>query len=75
MNKLTQDVFVGAPDWVESVAVDSDGYAYLYGDNTELLVLRDFTFNNLRWGTNKKCLGGGFDATDWKNSAIDREYK
>ena len=73
MKKLTQAVFDDAPDWVKSAAVDSDGYAYLYEDDTDSLVLRDFTFNNLRWGTAKKCLGGGYDVSDWQNSAIDRE--
>lgn len=75
MKKLTQDVFIGAPDWVESAAVDSDGYAYLYEDSAESLIIHELEFSNHRWGTAKKCLGGGYDASNWQNSAIDREYK
>ena len=75
MKKLTQDVFKGAPDWVKSVAVDADGYAYLYEDSAGSLIVHELEFSNHRWGTAKKCLGDGYDATDWQNSAIDREYK
>ena len=34
---LTQDVFKGAPDWVESVAVDDDGYVWGYAVGTLFL--------------------------------------
>lgn len=73
MKKLTQAIFIDAPDWAESAAVDSDGYAYLYEDSAELLTLHKLEFSNTRWGTAKKSLGGGFDTTNWQLSAIDKE--
>lgn len=74
MKKLTQAVFdlPECPDWAESAAVDSDGFAYLYEDNADSLVLHELEFSNFRWGTAKKSLGGGYDTTNWQQSAIDR---
>ena len=73
MQQLTQAVFNGTPDWVKSAAVDSDGFAYLYEESADSLVLHELEFSNHRWGTAKKSLGGNYDNTDWQNSAIDRE--
>ena len=39
--QLTQDVFKGAPDWVESVAVDDDGYVWGYAVGTLFLSIDD----------------------------------
>lgn len=72
MKNLTQAVFDDAPSWAKSAAVDADGYAYFYQDRADLLILHERTFTNLRWGTSTKSLGGGYDATNWRESAINR---
>ena len=71
---LTQDVFKGAPDWVNSAAVDEDGYAWGYAVDTLFLSIDD---NGDKWIANFgkcMCLGKGYDTADWQNSAIDREW-
>lgn len=70
---LTQDDFKGAPDWVESVAVDDDGYVWGYAVGTLFLSIDD---SGDKWIANFgkcMCLGNGYDTTNWQNSAIDRE--
>lgn len=77
---LTQDVFKGAPEWVRSAAVDKDGDAYWYSMEKSMLYANRF-FHQFSYrqtlGENLArqcyCFGGGYDTTDWQNSAIDRE--
>lgn len=74
MKKLTQAIFNGQPDWVKSAAVDADGEATLHDvPKSELRVWLDVPFPMLTGGWQNKDVGYGFDATDWQNSAIDRE--
>lgn len=75
MKQLTQAVFEGAPEWVKSFAVDSDGEGWWYSvKNTDLM--RDDKY----WGykheksIDVELVHKNFDATDWQNSAIDREF-
>ena len=69
---LTQEDFKCAPDWVNSAAVDEDGRAFAFPCKAKQL-------NTNRWGEHKykdgeyRCLGNGYDTTNWQNSAIDRE--
>ena len=78
MKQLTQAVFDGAPDWVMSAAVDSDGDAYYYSVSASELTLDS---DECWWlyigvdgrGYGDDYAGDGYDATNWKNSAIDRE--
>lgn len=79
MKKLTQDVFKGAPNWVLSAAVDESGVANYFSVPIEHLV-KEITFIGGIWlfmsnksDTKFKKIGKGYDATDWQNSAIDRE--
>lgn len=81
MKKLTQAIFDGAPDWVESAAVDSDSTVYWYNANTAQLVAvegshhvnaYDYDIGDGVTGVKVKEVGEGFDATDWQNSAIDK---
>ncbi len=80
MKKLTQAVFDGAPDWVKSAAVDDDGVGTYYADTAEYLKAVKVCGSGFwiyREGGNKRfelqAIGNDFDATDWQNSAIDRE--
>lgn len=76
MQKLTQAVFKGAPDWVHSAAVDEDGTVYLYESLSKDLGLgdKDGIFGHLAKGFNRSWIVvGEYDAVDWLNSAIDRE--
>lgn len=78
MKQLTQAVFEGAPDWVKSAAIDSDGSVWRYNCKKHDL------FSCLNRGCYKskfiptpsnfksECIGRG-EAADWQNSAIDRE--
>ena len=73
---LTQDVFKDAHEWVKSVAVDSDGKAWGHEVNKDMLVPLPYSD---RWVQNcyrynyHHYIGNGYDTTDWKQSAIDRE--
>lgn len=73
MKKLTQDIFIGQPEWVKSASIDSDGWAYFYEESSGKLRLGDMDYNVSYSGSRVKLLGYGYDATDWQNSAIDRE--
>lgn len=79
MKKLTQDVFIGAPDYFISAAVDSDGTAYLYDrPKSKLSKFRDYDDEGVFYAEKPYIswiVVGEYDATDWQNSAIDREYK
>lgn len=57
---LTQEVFKDVPEWVKSVAVDSDGEAWGHEVNKDMLVPLPY-------------IGKGYNTTDWKRSVIDRE--
>ena len=37
MKKLTQDVFIGAPDWVKSAGVDVDGSVYWNSESSNYI--------------------------------------
>lgn len=82
MRKLTQDIFVNEPDCFKSAAVDADGSAYL--NNVSVSQLTKFQGRHFHSGSiftddgallevKVRFLGYDFDATDWENSAIDRE--
>ncbi len=77
MNKtLTQEVFKDAPEWVKSASVDSDGEAWGHEVDRSLLVPLPYSD---RWVQNcyrynyPHYIGNGYDTTDWKHSAIDKE--
>ena len=76
MRKLTQAIFDGQPDWVKSAAVDADGDAYFYSikKGRLLLLSMDSEWWSYRHVNDATCdyIGAEFDATDWRNSAIDR---
>ena len=76
MKKLTQDVFIGQPDWFMSAAIHENGYARLWSVPKSNLTPcgREFISTSIFGETVYSMpLGDGFDATDWQNSAIDRE--
>ena len=74
MKQITQDIFKDAPDWVKSFAVDEDGEGYWYSVSEKLLKLGDgFWLYLQNEGASCDYLGDGFDASDWRNSAIDRD--
>lgn len=71
MKQLTQDVFIGQPDSVKSAAVDSDGRAHFYE-----IPRCNLGYDVGRWYAGfgvESPFCGEYDATDWQNSAIDRE--
>lgn len=85
MKQLTQAIFSGQPSWVKSAAVDSNGKAHLYGCKKRYLspkhyVPRRYSYWYLKAGCSlpvflnfrSELIGDGFDATDWKRSAINR---
>lgn len=82
MKKLTQAVFdlPECPEWALSAAVDDDGVGTYYADaanQLESVEVCESGFWIYKEGGNKRFdiqeIGKGFDATDWKKSAIDRE--
>lgn len=81
MKKLTQDVFKGAPDWVRSAAVDENGVANYFSVASEHLLAGKtatggmWLFISTKLEHKFQRISGGFDPTDWQNSAIDREVQ
>lgn len=75
MKQITQTIFDGAPSWVKSAAVDSDGSAYRYECKKSGLSRFELLFDVAYAGDRAEFLGEVYDATDWQNSAIDREVE
>lgn len=74
MKQLTQAIFDGQPDWVKSAAVDSDTDGYLYSvAKSELRVGGIWWAYRHNPDATCELIGKGYDASNWQNSAIDRE--
>ena len=80
MKKLTQDVFKGQPEEYQSAALDVYGdkavcYLYTFKKARLIPIEKGGAFSVLNPTEGDGCfyLGGGFDPTDWQNSAIDRD--
>lgn len=72
MKQLTQKVFEGFSPKIKSAVMCSRGRLWLFECAKSHL-----THNHRSWVSNIDTgfyyYGRGFDATDWQNSAIDRE--
>lgn len=72
MKQLTQEVFRNAPPAVKSAVMDSQGMVWLFECAKSHL-----TDNHRSWVSDIETAfyfhSGVHDATDWQNSAIDRE--
>lgn len=76
MKQLTQAVFEGQPDWVQSAAVCIDGRAIGFscredqicphGKRNSWIPIAGVEYRAVN-------LGAGFDATNWDESSISRE--
>ena len=66
------------PEWVKSVTVDSDGNGNAWGHEVNKDMLVPLPYSD-RWVQNcyrhnyPHYIGSGYDTTDWKQGAIDRE--
>ena len=71
-SQLTQKVFKDAPDRVKSAVMDSQGRVWLFECTKEHLAP-----NHRLWVSDIETgfyyYGGGFDTTDWQNSAVNKE--
>lgn len=72
MKQLTQAVFNGAADWINSFAVDSNGELHAYSVEKKWLMVDEF-YHHAPLGSYSEFYDDGCDATDWQTSAIDRE--
>lgn len=72
MKRLTQADFERAPEWAKSLAVDSNGELHAYHALKKWLLIDD-TYHHAPLGSYSEIVCTGYDATDWQNSAIDRE--
>lgn len=72
MKQLTQDIFKDAPDWVKSFALDSNGELHAYSVEKKWLSTCGF-YHHAPLGSYSELYEVDYDATDWQNSAIDRE--
>ena len=72
MKQLTQEKFSDYPNWVNSLAIDSDGRLHGYSVIKKWLSIDD-EYHHAPLGSYSECLDDGYEATDWQNSAIDRE--
>ena len=72
MSRITQEVFKDAPPAVKSAVMDSRGMVWLFECTKKHL-----TPNHRSWVSDIETAfyfySGVHDATDWQNSAIDRE--
>ncbi len=88
MKKLTQKDFEHAPNWAKSAAVDKNGHGYYHSVTIDRLkndggqwwpnYHLDYSHYIMGAMTGVKKSGSiadvlFFDATDWQNSAINRE--
>lgn len=71
MKKTTQQVFIGQPDEWKYAAVNKDGSVWLYKVKPSVSWSDPVRFVTNRIG---RRLGLGYDATDWENSAIERDF-
>lgn len=74
--KLTVEVFdrPDCPKWAKYAAVDKDGGLYFYANEPSLETSAgewSYYYGDGRWGR----FGDNFDASDWKNSLIERPAK
>ena len=71
-DQMTQKVFKDAPAKVKSAVMDSQGRVWLFD-----CVKAYLTSNHRSWVSDIETgfyyQGGGYDATGWQDSAIDRE--
>ena len=73
LKKLTQAVFIGQPEWIKSAAVDSDGVVNGFSSPKSTLKRRLSIWTKGDVYASECEIGVGFDATNWQDSAIDRE--
>lgn len=75
MKKLTQAIFEGQSRTIKSASIHPDGM--VAGHNVNVAGLKRMSFGLV---SKRACDGqyvlakGGYDASDWENSAIDREF-
>lgn len=73
MKQLHQDYFKNADEEVLSAAIDSNGEAWQYTcPKSELILLNSIWA--IKKGYKRYWIGWGFDPTNWRESAIDREF-
>lgn len=74
LKKLDQSVFEGVFDWVKSAAVSPSGAAYLFSVGKDDFYNISDKYGFQITGRDKcKCIGFGYDTTDWQNSLIERD--
>ena len=75
--KLTQDIFETdeCPAWAEYAAVDTYGYAYFYSSRPVADLLNGAWYLTTGLARAKPYRGNKFDASDWRNSLIKREFQ
>lgn len=66
---LDQSVFNGLDEKWRFAAVDSNGECWLYANKPSLVVVS----KNWIGASNPICFANGYDASDWKNSLIERD--
>ena len=72
MKQLTQAIFDGAPDWVNSFAIDANGELHAYSVLKKWLQIDD-NYHHAPLGSYSEYYDSDYDNSDWQNSAIDRE--
>lgn len=72
MKQLTQAIFKDAPDWVNSFAVDSNGELHAYAVEKKYLSSCHL-YHHAPLGSYSEFYDDGYDASDWENSAIEKE--
>lgn len=74
MKQIAQDVFKNSDTEILSAAIDSNGEAWCYTcPKSELMLLNSIWA--IKKGVKRYWIGWGYDATNWRESAIDREVE
>lgn len=71
MKQLTQAVFDDMPKWIKSARVDNKGKLVVY--SLDAATVTRILKNEILLPWNCGIWDSDYDATDWQNSAIDRE--
>ena len=69
---LTQDVFDKLPNKFKCAAIDIDGRAFAYLCKAKQLKIDRYGQHKYKYGE-YMYIGKGYDTTNWRESAIDRE--
>lgn len=71
MQTLSVELFETLPDDAKTICINSNGFAYGFSCNKRALITNDKGFC-LTTNCNIYWIGHGYDASNWRNSVIEK---